>query len=180
MTVSQEDVRLFFKLWLPLLQFASEAFDLHAGQLLKPSGNFNHAAANEVAEAIWSDISVIDDYLSLRTGLTEAERDIILGWKRAIHGYFAVERHLRGGPIFISLEDNRVYLVKGLASTWQELFERCPMPVIMTATLLPFKGVIITDGLFSLTNVTVGPNYREGFKDTYMAAKQEGRIIKAM
>lgn len=180
MTVSQEDVNLFFKLWLPLLRYGSEAFDLHVGHLLKPSGNFDFAAANEVAEAIWSDVSVIDDYLSLRNDLTEAERDIILGWKRAVHGDFAVERHLRGGSIFISLEDNRVYLVKGLASTWQELCEGRPMPVIMTVTLLPFKGIIITDGLFRVSNVTVGPNYRQGFKDTYMAAKQAGTIIKAM
>lgn len=180
MTVSQEDVKLFFKLWIPLLQFASEAFDLHAGHLLKPSGNFDFAAGMKVAEAIWSDVSVIDDYLSWRTDLTEAERDIVLGWKRAVHGHFAVERHLRGGSIFISLDDNRVYLVKGLASTWQELCEGRPMPVIMTATLLPFKGVVITDGLFSVSAVTVGPNYRQGFKETYMAAKQEGRIIKAI
>ena len=180
MTVSQEDVGLFFKLWLPLLRYGSEALDLHAGRLLKPSGSFNYAAANEVAEAIWSDVSVIDDYLSWKTDLTEAERNIVLGWKRTVHGYFAVERHLRGGSIFISLEDNRVYLVKGLASTWQELCEGWPMPVIMTATLLPFKGVIISDGLFALSGVTVGPNYRQGFKDTYMAAKQAGKIIKAM
>lgn len=180
MTVSQEDVKLFFKLWLPLLRYGSEVFDLHVGHLLKPSGSFDFAAGMEVAEAIWSDVSVLDDYLSWRTDLTEAERDIVLGWKRAVRGHFAVERHLRGGSIFISLDDNRVYLVKGLASTWQELCERWPMPVIMTATLLPFKGVVITDGLFSVSAVTVGPNYRQEFKDTYMAAKQAGRIIKAM
>lgn len=180
MILSKQDAALFFELWLPLLRFGSEAYDLHAGKLVKPSGGIDFEAALEVAEAIWKDVSIIDDYLSLSPEMKPEERDIVLNWKYAIHGRFVLERHLQGGSIFISMEDNEVYLVKGITDSWQEMFEGQPMPVILTATLLPFKGGIITDGLVNVSRVTVGPGIRQGFKDTYMNAKTAGRVRKTL
>ena len=180
MILSKEDSDLFFRLWLPLLRYGSEAHDLHVGKLARPEGGIDFVAALEVAEAIWSDVSVIDDYLARRPDMSPEEQQIARGWKRAIRGHFALERHLRGGSIFIALENNGVYLVKGITSPWNELFPNRVMPVILTTALLPFRGCIITDGLFSLSNVIVGPGIRSGLKDTYMSAKADGRIVKAL
>lgn len=113
MVLSQQDAGLFFKLGLPLLRFGSEAYDLHVGEMVKPSGGIDLAAALEVSEAIWKDVSIIDDYLSLRPELSQEDRDIILNWKHAVHGHFALERHLRGGSIFISLDNNEVVSCQG-------------------------------------------------------------------
>lgn len=60
------------------------------------------------------------------------------------------------------------------------MFEGQPMPVILTATLLPFKDEIITDGLINGSRVTVGPGIRQELKDTYMNAKNAGRIKKTL
>ena len=180
MTLSKEESTLFFKLWLPLLRFSSEAYNLHVDALTNHLGGIDFAAAINVAENIWSDVSIIDEYLSLRKDMTDEEREIISGWKHVIHAPFAIERHLRGGSVFISLEDSRVYLVKGITSSYQEMFGNRPMPVIATASLLPFKGIIITDGLLQVSDVIVGPNYTSGFKDVYMTAKQKKKIIKKL
>ena len=180
MVLSKQDAELFFKLWLPLLRYGSEAYDLHAGKLVKPSGGIDLYAAMEVAVAIWEDVTIIDEYLFRRTDMNQAERDLVLTWKQAIHGRFALERHLRGGSIFISLDNNEVYLVKGITSSWQEMFDGQPMPVILTTTLLPFKGTIITDGLINAGNIAVGPGIRRDLKDTYMRAKDLGRIVKSL
>lgn len=158
-----------------MLRFSSEAYNLHVDALTNHLGGIDFAAAINVAENIWWDVSIIDEYLSLRKDMTDEEREIISGWKRVIHAPFAIERHLRGGSVFISLEDSRVYLVKGITSSYQEVFGNRPMPVIATASLLPFKGIIITDGLLQVLDVIVGPNYTSGFKDVYMTAKQEKR-----
>ena len=180
MVLSKEDAALFFKLWLPLLRFGSEAYDLHAGKLVKPSGVVDLQAALEVAEAIWGDVSVIDDYLSLRHDMSQEDRETIMDWKRAVHGSFALERHLRGGSVFISLENNEVYLVKGVTSRWQDMVGEQPLPVILTVTLLPFKGAIITDGLVRAERVTVGPGIRQELKDAYLDAKSSGIIRKTL
>lgn len=56
-----------------------------------------------------------------------------------------MERHLKKGPVFISEEEQKVYMVKGLFSTWEEMLGKGP--VLLDAVLLPFRDSIITDGL---------------------------------
>ena len=90
--------------------------------------------------------SLIDDYLA-QAQLSDENRDIVSSWKKHISGKFILERHLKKGSIFISLDDEKVYLVKGLNSTWREMLDGMPPPVLLNATLLPWKDVIISDGL---------------------------------
>ncbi len=181
MKLTNEDRSLFFRLWFPLLRYCSATYDLHVDDLMTSSGGFVLTAAKDVADAIWSDVSIIDRYISQQPDINDEERAIVTGWKRVIPGRFVIERHLRGGSIFISLDsDNRVYLVKGLTDSFQEMFEGQPKPILVSTSLLPFKGSIITDGLFKRSRMIIGPNYARGFKEIYMAAKREGRIEKTI
>ena len=42
-----------------------------------------------------------------------------------------------------------VYLVKGLSASFEDMFWDKPLPLMIDATLLPFRGMIVTDGLFA-------------------------------
>ena len=78
--------------------------------------------------------------------------------------------------MFISTDDNSVYLVNGIVSSWEEMLQYAPMPTLLDATLLPFKNVIISDGLVSVVPIMFGPNIRANFKEIYMDAKKSGKI----
>ena len=54
------------------------------------------------------------------------------------------------------------------------------MPLMIDATLLPFKDVIISDGLIMPYNVIIGGGMKKAFKDVYMKAKKEGRVISTL
>ena len=64
-----------------------------------------------------------------------------------------MERHLKKGTIFISLEDEEVYQVSGIISSWEEMFFGAPMPLMLEATFMPFRDVIISDGLVMPYNI---------------------------
>ena len=51
---------------------------------------------------------------------------------------------------------------------------------MLTATLLPWKDVIISDGLVSITNINFGKTYSSDFKEIYLNAKRSGIIIKSL
>lgn len=91
---------------------------------------------------------------------------------------FVLERHLSKGSIFINPETENVYLVKGLTQTWSEMFPGAKPPIVLEATLIPFCGCIISDGLVAPLRVSLGPGYRESFKQLYLEAKQRGSILK--
>ena len=105
MTLSQEDGQLYYSLWLPLLdyvngkyQVSSQLKNIAAAQVLDPE------EVKKVANMLWSDETIIDEYLKENDDLPEEHKEIIQSWKRRIQGKFMMERHLKKGSIFISLE----------------------------------------------------------------------------
>lgn len=84
---------------------------------------------------------------------------------------------LKKGSIFIS-EDEKVYQVQDIISSWEEMFQFAPMPLLVEATFIPFRDVIISDGLVLPYNIVIGKNMAKQFKDIYMNAKKNGQLIK--
>ena len=132
------------------------------------------------ADKLWSDVTIIDDYLKENADLSDENREIIRSWKRRIQGKFMMERHLKKGTIFISMENKEVYQASGIISSWEEMFYGAPMPLIIEATFMPFRDVIISDGLVMPYNILVGGGMKRMFKDVYLAAKKSGQIHQSL
>ena len=181
MTLSQEDGQLYYKLWLPLLDFVNKKYRINNKmKSIATAKNLNPKDVKEVANKLWSDVTIIDDYLNEKADLTDDHREIIRSWKRRIQGKYLMERHLKKGTIFISLENEEVYQVSGIISSWEEMFFGAPMPLILEATFMPFRNVIISDGLIMPYNILVGGGMKRMFKDVYMTAKKSGRIHRSL
>lgn len=181
MTLSQEDGKLYYKLWLPLLDFVNQKY--HINRSLKNMAGtkgLDPAEVKEVANKLWAEVELIDLYLEKHPELSEDSRDIIHGWKRRIQGRFVMERHLKKGTIFISMEDEEVYQVSGIVSSWEEMFYWAPMPLIVEATFMPFRDVIISDGLVMPYNITMGSGIKRMLKEVYLAAKKDGQIHRTL
>lgn len=52
--------------------------------------------------------------------------------------------------------------------------------MMVNAVLLPFKGKIVYDGTLKAYNIFVGGGIRSGLNETYMAAKQNNRIVTTL
>lgn len=179
MTLSNEDGKLFYRLWLPLLDYVNERSKVKKSlRDMAHSMHIDPLDVKAVSNKLLEDLSIIDDYLALHPELPEAHKEIIRSWKHSFSGKFLMDRHLKKGTIFTSFEDEKVYLVLGIISEYDEMFEDYPMPLIVDATLMPFKDVIITDGLIVPYNVILGSNMNASFKKIYLEAKQNQSIIE--
>ena len=70
------------------------------------------------------------------------------------------------------VDDEKVYQVSGIISNWEEMFFGAPMPIIIRATFMPFRDIIISDGLITSYNILVGGGMKKIFKDIYLTAKK--------
>ena len=136
----------------------------------------------KVADRLWQTPLEIDRYLAGRKDLPEEHRQIIAGWKHCVSGTFVVERHLKAGSVFIGSDsgEDKVYQVVGTISPLPEIFPPEIMPAITEATLIPFRDVIISDGLYMIYPVMSGSGMKKGFKDSYTKAKKENKIIRQL
>lgn len=110
MKLSEKDGQLFYKLWMPLLDYVNKKYKVNrklkniaGAKILDPQ------EVKEIADVLWNNVELIDEYLAEPGNLMPAEhKEIITSWKNCLSGTFAMERHLKKGTIFISLEDERV------------------------------------------------------------------------
>ena len=181
MTLSQEDGQLYYKLWLPLLDYVNKKYQINNKMgSMATAKRLEPAAVKQVANKLWSDVTIIEDYLNKNEDLPDEHKEIVRSWKRRIQGEFLMERHLKKGTIFISLENEEVYQVSGIISSWEEMFFGAPMPLMIEATFMPFRDVIISDGLIKPYPILVGSGMKRRFKDVYMTTKKSGRIRQSL
>lgn len=182
MTLSEKDAQLYYKLWFPLLDYVNQKCKVNP-KLKNIAGakRLNPKEVKEVANVLWDNVNLIDQYLAeCGEELSEEHKEIVAGWKRRVRGQFIMERHLKKGSIFISMEGGRVYQVYGIISSWEEMFRFAPMPLIIEATFMPFHDVIISDGLVMPYNVLIGSGMKKELKDIYMEAKKRGLLIRSL
>lgn len=173
----EEDVKLFYKLFFGLLDYVNEKKKVNDLKDLAEQKSLDPDAVKKIANVVWKDTSLIDAFLSERgNSLTPEEQEILRSWKHVQSGRFIIERNLKKGSVVISLEDNSVFLVRGIITSLEEMFFYRPLPVMIEADLLPFKGVIITDGLVYPINIFMGGGVKKSLKDTYNSAKKRGQI----
>ena len=181
MTLSESDAKLFYELWFPLLDYVNDK--RHVNKKIGKIHGARHSdpgQVKEIANVLWTHTSDIDEYLRCRKDdLSDDHKCIIAGWKKAITDKFFLERHLKKGSIFIDYNDN-VYQVKGIITSWEEMFWFRPLPILLDVTLIPFRDVIISDGLVIEAPVVFGRNYASELKDVYMSAKRNGTIIRSL
>ena len=89
---------------------------------------------------------LLDDFFANELdNLTTEDISILEGFRKRITGKFLLVKCLSKHAILQNVETNNYYAVLCLSTPLDEIFY--DIPTLIYATILPFKGKIITDGL---------------------------------
>jgi hypothetical protein len=163
----------FFAAWFPLLGYVNEVRRI-VPRTTSASTALTIREALPLRDALWADDSLLDAFVAENpAGLSADLLDAVARWKHRVAGTFVAWKHYKKHTIF--LRDSDAYAVLGLRSGLEEIFPR-PLPILLDAVLLPFEGVIVTDGLLTTKNVILGPGMRRGMKEAYDRAVERGAV----
>jgi len=182
MNVSPPDADMFFKLMWAVQFYVNRRQQIIPG--VKSVEAYRKLPAEEkmkVREALYKKAKLLDDFAAENPeGFSPEEIQIIRSWKHQVSGDFYIVRFLKRHAIFVSTKGSKVYAVLGLYDPLEEVLGGWPVPVYVQAVLLPFKGVIIYDGLLMSQNIFFGPGIRGDLNETYQRAKQNGAILESL
>ena len=84
MTLSEKDGQLFYKLWLPLLDYVNEKCKVNKNvKDMANAKSLDPQVVKEIANVLWDDVSIIDQYLiDQRADMPDEHKEIISSWKR--------------------------------------------------------------------------------------------------
>lgn len=177
MRLPKEDVDLFFKLMWRLQFYVNQQLQLQPD--IQTVEEYIALRSNDkirVRDALWENPQLIEAYVDADPDhLSGAERDVVSGWRNFVAGTFHVYRFLKAHTVFIG--KGQVYGVLGLYDSLEDVFPDQPLPIMVEAVLLPFKGRITYDGLIQIYRVYFGSGMRSELHEEYMTAKQNGRIV---
>ena len=181
MNLSPQDTVLFYKLMNGLQFYVNQRLEVLDGvDSIEAYVALPRDQKFEVRDVLWEHPELIDDYVTQNPdALAHEELDIVKKWERFISGAFQIFRYLKKHTIFIG-QDSQVYGVLGLQDSLKEMFYGRPLPIMVKAVLLPFKGWIIYDGVLYTYNIHFGGGIRSNLKEEYMTAKQNDRLITTL
>lgn len=179
MKLSTRDADLFFKLMWSLQNYVNLKLGIISDVItVEEYKNLPSSEKLSVRDALYDNIEMVDSYLKENPQeLSAEELGIIKSWKKFKRGDYFIERTLKKYAIFIG--GKKVYGVLALYDEFEDVLPYVRWPYYTKAVLLPFKGKIIYDGLLQGYRVSFGGGIKSDLKETYMAAKQNGRIIES-
>lgn len=178
MILKKEETEQFYDLWIPLLDFVNQKYRLikELYGMTSPQGLPLEGVAL-LSEKLMENKMEIDAFIFSGVKRMDAEEvALVSSWKRALHGQFIVDRHLRTGSVLVSLERNEAYLVKGLYSSWREMLGNHPLPQAVHTTLLPFRDKIIHNGILRCDGGYLNRATSEQSKQICLTARATGNL----
>ena len=178
MLLPPEEASLFISLYSSLVGFAAGRLGGVAG--IVDTKTFYRASNNARAKArdeLLSHINLIGDFVDGNPyQFPEKELSNVLKWEHFISDKFFVERDLKNYTVFLNDGDPlKAYGVLGLTDEIVKMIPY-PLPLFVSAVLLPWKGQIVCDGLIVTYNVVLGGGIRKSLKESYRQAKAQGII----
>ncbi len=124
-------------------------------------------------------IGFLDDYFSAKAGqLSDEEISTLSGFRKAVTGDFFIYKCMANFALFLETKTNKFYAVKALRDPFDRFFGL--FPVIVSTTILPYRGMIIYDGFLNSKNISFGSGIKSSLKEAYDEAKRKGHIIKTL
>ncbi len=178
MLISPEDAELFFALYPSVIGFAAGRSGGIEG--IRDAGTFKSAPNKAKAQArnhLLNNIELVKDYMEENPdGFHERELGYMSDWSLFMQGDFFAVQDLKKYTVFLPADDStKAYGVLGLTD---EIADMLPptLPLLIKAVLLPWKGQIICDGLFTIYNISFGSGIRASIRESYRQAKAAGII----
>jgi len=181
MKVSQEDAKLFFKLYHPLIYYVIAKYDLLDMKTPEEIKRVSLEETKDLRDELYNHPEVIQEFVEENPfNFSREELDIVYEWKHFVKGRFIIFRSLKKYTIFLDLKEElpKAYGVLALYHSFEEVVGS--LPVMADAILLPFKGKIVYDGIVNRSFLSFGSSVRRNFNDAYQKAKFRLGIIESL
>ncbi len=182
MLLSPQDVALFFKLHRTFMFFVNQQLKVISSiSIPEEFAALSPENRLKVRSAFLSHTDLLRSFVDENPAqLLDDELGIVRSWQHQIHGKFYVFRELKKHTVFLSLEKQPVaYGVVALSQPFEELIGPY-LPVLTETVLLPFKDVIVYDGLMNSFNISFGGGIRRSLNESFKEAKARHGVVTSL
>jgi Domain of unknown function (DUF6398) len=183
MLLPPHELELFFKLHRALMFFVNQRLKVIPDKVASPEefAALSPEVRLKVRDALNDNLALIASFADENPAhLRDDELDIVRSWRHLIAGKFYVFRELTKYTVFLSATSPAIaYGVLALSQPFEDLIGPY-LPVLTHTVLLPFKSVIVYDGLMHNYNISFGPGIRRNLNQDFKEAKARHGIVTSL
>ena len=174
MVLNKLESDLFYGLLWTLLDYANDR--LHVVECLTDeTGAYNPDLGHPVADRVWQDRGIIDDFVRENPAcLNKLELGIVAQWKHALHDRFFCLTDDELGTVFMA--GKHPIRVCGPTEEVSSLLPRTP--TFVNATLVPFGEYVVSCVWVEDYALTFGPSIIKRLEEDCFAAIQRGDVAR--
>jgi hypothetical protein len=183
MLLETQDVELFCKLHRALMCFVNQRLQVLPGEFFNPEwfAALSPEDRRKVRDAFLGHLDLIQQFVDENPAhLTGDELVVVRSWQHLVTGEFYIFRDLKKYTVFLSSAKPTIaYGVLALSQPFEELV-LLPLPVLTKTVLLPFKGMIVYDGMLNTYRITFGSGIRRSLNESFKEAKARHGIVTSL
>jgi Domain of unknown function (DUF6398) len=183
MFLEPHDVELFFRLHRTLMFYVNQRLQVIPNKLDTPEGfaALSPEVRLKVRDALLANVDLVESFVAENPAqLPQNDIAIVRLWRHFVAGKFYVFRELKKYTVFLSTASPAIaYGVLALSQPFEDLIGPY-LPALTQTVLLPFKGVIVYDGLLSRYNISFGPGIRRNLNEDFKEAKARHGIVTSL
>jgi hypothetical protein len=183
MLLQSQDCQQFFKLHRALMFFVNQRLKVISDEVATPDvfSSLPPATRLKVRDAFLEHTELLQTFVEENAAhFTREELDIVSSWQHFVRGKLYAFRQLKKHMIFLSSGEEAIaYGVLALSQPFQDLLGP-HLPVLTDAVLLPFKGMIVYDGLITAYPISFGAGIRRSLNEHFKVARAMRGIVTAL
>jgi hypothetical protein len=183
MLLDAHDVGLFFRLHRTLMFFVNQRLKVIPNRVATPDefAALSPEVRVKVRDALNANVDLIQCFVDENPAhLSDDELGIVRSWRHLVAGRFYVFREFKKYTVFLSTSGPAVaYGVLALSQPFEELVGPY-LPVLTQTVLLPFKDMVVYDGLMSSYRISFGPGIRRSLTENFKEAKARHGIVTSL
>jgi hypothetical protein len=183
MLLPPHELELLFKLHRALMFFVNQRLKVLPGEVASPEefSSLSPDVRLKVRDAFLNHTDLIQVFVDENPAhFSQDELDIVRSWRHLVHGKFYIFREMKKYTVFLSITDPPIaYGVLALSEPFDLMIGRC-LPIMVQTVLLPFKDMIVYDGLMTSHNISFGPGIRRHLNEDFKEAKARYGIVTSL
>ena len=159
--LSSKDADLFYKLYFGVLDFVNRKYSINNKLKIYRGKGLNPNELSVIVDKFWSEKdSIIDEFCDKNLyKFKEEELKMVKEFKNGIRDMFIICDYLENYTAVMGKD--RCYMIKGLTCNIDEVIEYESLPTPTMMIILPFKNVLVYDGMLATYPIKMNSTIEE-------------------
>lgn len=166
--LSKQDAKLFYKIYFGLLEFTNNKYKIKSNLKIYNRLGVNPYELKEIIEKFWDnkDAIVLEFCMSNPYKFNKEELHITNEFKKGFRDLVIIAKFEK--EYTAVMNKDKTYMIKGINDNLDNIISYKDLPQPVMTSIIPFKNVLIYDGLLMELGIKLGNDFDKVIEEEYV------------